>query len=274
MFRYDIFLIRLFVFLLGISLLATACTDTSDETGMALVNFRLIDAPGDYDQAWIEFEGVEIFRSNDRQATEGEWIYVPYDQADRQVEVSKLVNEAALLLGRREVPVGGIFKIRLMLGDEHYLQKNGKDRSLTLASPEKAAVEMDVNFMLERNLSYDIYLDVDLERSIKVTADSTKYILDPKVRSFVSNERSIVKGKIQPATAKPVIYAIQNGDTVTTLSDSQGNFSLRGLQPGAHTVKILPLEPHQDTTFSVSTEKAEIIILENIVLKLPPTNNQ
>lgn len=245
-----------------------ACTDASEGTGLALVNIRLIDAPGDFDEAWIEIDGVELLQGTDRQALEGQWIYLPYDQAERQVDVSKLVGEGALLLGRQEIPVGGIFKIRLLLGNNHYLAKNGKERSLTLQNPETAVIEMDVDYRLERNLSYDIYLDFDLEQSIKGTADTTRFLLEPKVRSFVSTERSIIKGKIQPSASRPVIYAISGKDTVTTLTDAQGNYSLRGLDPAKYTVRILPRKPYKGTLFSVETKKGEATSVDNIVLKL------
>lgn len=248
------------------------CTDASEGSGLALVNIRLIDAPGDFDEAWIEINGVELLHGTDRQALEGQWIYLPYDQAERQVDVSKLVGEGVLLLGRQEIPVGGIFKIRLLLGNDHYLAKNGKERSLTLQSPDGAVIEMDVDYRLERNLSYDIYLDFDLENSIKPTVDSTRFELRPRVRSFVSTDRSIIKGKIQPSASKPVIFAIHGKDTVSTLSDAQGNYSLRGLNPGKYSIRILPRKPYRDTTFSVEAEKGADTTLENIVLRLPPSN--
>src|SRR5690606_12406817 len=122
-------------------------------------------------------------------------------------------------------------------------------RFLTLRDPETAVIEVDVNYRVERNLSYDIYLDFDLGRSIKPTSDSTRFELEPRVRSFVSNDRSNIKGRIQPAASKPVVYALHGKDTVTTLSDAQGNYSLRGLDPGKYTLRILPRKPFRDTTF-------------------------
>lgn len=266
------FLTKLSIVLFVSIAFGVACTDATEGTGLALVNIRLIDAPGDFDEAWIEFEGVELLHGTDRQAVEGEWIHLPYDQADQQVDVSKLVGEGVLLLGRQEIPVGGIFKIRLLLGSDHYLMKNGKERMLMLGDPDATVIELDVNYRVERNLSYDIYLDFDLERSIRPTADSTRFTLEPRVRSFVSNDRSTIKGKIQPAASKPVVVAIHGKDTVTTLTDAQGNYSLRGLDPGKYAIRILPRKPYRDTIFSVEAEKGADTTLENIVLRLPPSN--
>ena len=257
------------VFLFVATVFGAACTDASEGTGLALVNIRLIDAPGDFDQAWIEIDAVEVMQGTDRQGADAQWRYIPYDQANQQVDVSQLVGEGVLLLGRAEVPAGGIFKIKLILGGDHYLNKNGKTRSLTLANPEASVIEMDVNYRLERSLSYDIYLDFDLEKSIKATSDSTRFLLDPRVRSFVKEERSEIRGRIQPSAAKPVIYAIQEKDTVTTLTDAQGNYSLRGLEEGKYALYILPRPPYRDTLFAAETQTGEVTAIENIILRLP-----
>src|SRR5690606_2580970 len=90
-----------------------ACTAATEGTGLGMVMIRLTDAPGDFDNAWIAFDGVDLSHGTNRQAVGGQWIHIPYDQADRQVDVSKLVGGGVLLLGRQEVPVGGIFNIRL-----------------------------------------------------------------------------------------------------------------------------------------------------------------
>lgn len=255
---------------LGTLFFGFSCTDATEGTGMALINLRLIDAPGDFDEAWIEIKGVEVMQSKERQGSDAQWFYIPYDQPNQQVDVSKLVGEGVLLLGRDEIPAGGIFKIKLLLGEEHHLKKAGKVRALTLESPEASVIEMDVNYRLDRNLSYDIYLDFDLERSIQATADTTQFLLDPKIRSFVKEDRSEIKGKIQPSAAKPVIYAIQGKDTVTTLTDAQGNYSLRGLGEGTHSLHILSRKPYADSLFSAVAKKGEANQIENIVLKLAP----
>lgn len=258
------------LFIFGIVLLGGACTNSSDGTGKALINIRLIDGPGGFDEVFVEIEGVEVLKGKDRQGLDAEWIFIPYDQGNQQVDVSKLVGDGILLLGRTELSVGVISKIRLVLGKDHYLTKNGKRYSLTNRSPDAPITEIATDYRLDRNFSYDIYLDFDLARSIKATSDTTQFLLDPKIRSFALDDRTEIKGKIQPLTAKPIIQAIQGEDTITTLTDGQGNYALRGLEEGEYELHILPRSPFIDTVFSASTKAGEPTIIESILVKLPP----
>lgn len=251
--------------------LGVACNDASEGTGKALVNLLLIDAPGDFDEAWIEVRGVEILQGRNRESNDAHWLLVEYEQPNRQVDIAKLVGGSTLLLGRAELPITPVSKIRLILGEEHHLTKNGKTRSLTL-DPNGSAIEIDVDYPLEQSLSYDIYLDFDLERSVQPTSDSTEFVLSPVVRSFVRHETSEIEGKIRPTEARSVLYAIQGADTVTTLTDASGQFSFKGLNEGKHTLLIQSREPYPDTLFSVSTAIGKSTVLEEIILKIPVRN--
>lgn len=264
------YLLNLTIVLFTAFAVGVACTDDSEGTGLALVNIRLIDAPGDFDEAWIEIEGVELMLGTDRQGADGQWLHIPYDQPNRQVDVSKLVGSGILLLGRTEVPVGGISKIKMILGEDHYLMKNGKRLSLTTKEQGASTVEMEVDYRLGRNFSYDIYLDFDLEQSIEATPDSMQFLLNPRIRSFVKEDRGEVAGRTQPAAAKPVVYGFHGKDTLTTLTDGQGNFSLRGLEEGEYAIHIRPRPPYLDTLFFVEVVKGEATTIEDISLRLQP----
>ena len=260
------------IFLFIFMVVGISCNDASEGNGKALVNFRLIDAPGDFDEAWIEIRGVEILQGRDRESNDAHWLFIDYEQPNQQVDISKLVGGGILLLGRAELPIDTISQIRLILGEEHYLTKKGKTRSLTLKDQAGSAIEIDVDYPLEQSMSYDIYLDFDLERSIQSTPDSTEFLLSPVVRSFVRQETSEIEGKIRQTEAKSVIYAIQGADTVTTLTDARGQFSFRGLKEGKHTLHIQPREQYLDTLFSVTTEIGKSTVLNEIILRLTVKN--
>src|SRR5690606_695791 len=127
---------------------------------------------------------------------------------------------------------------------------------------------LEVDYILERTVSYDLYLDFDLARSILSTPDSSMYLLSPVLRSFLRHETSEVEGRIRPVQARPVIFAIQGTDTVTTLTDPNGNFTLRGLKEGKHTLVVSPRDPYIDTLFTAGTEIGKTTVLEEILLKI------
>src|SRR5690554_4996253 len=88
------------LFLFGSMFISFSCSDISKQEGKALVNIRLIDAPGDFDEAWIEILGVEILQGRNRESNDAHWEFVPYQQPNQQVDISKLVAEGVLLIGR------------------------------------------------------------------------------------------------------------------------------------------------------------------------------
>lgn len=245
-----------------------SCTDEMGGNGKALVNLRLIDAPGDFDEAWVEILGVEILQGRSRTSSEANWIFIEYQPANQQVDISKLVGDGVLLLGRAEIPEGTISKIRLILGQDHYLVRNGERRSLNLA-PGESEVELDVDYALENSFSYDIYLDFDLDRSVKPTSDPLEFNLFPKVRTFVRQGTSEISGRIRPPEARPVLYAIQGSDSLSTLTNSLGEYTFLGLKGGRHTLRILARSPFIDTVFQVETEEGKLITIEDIFLKAP-----
>lgn len=251
------------VLVLATGVLAFSCTEGLKGSGKALANFRLIDAPGDFDEAWIEIRGVRIVQENN----DADPIFIPYDQPNQQVDVSKLVGGGVLLIGRSEIPVGSISKISLVLGEDHYLIKDGNRRSLALNSG-KGDIDVAVDFPMKESLSYDVYLDLDLEKSILGTTDSTQFRLSPRVRAFMRNETAELAGRLRPAGARPVLLAIQGSDTLTTMTNTQGEYLLMGLQSGLCTLLIQPRKPYLDTAFLVETAIGKVTSLEDIDLKL------
>ncbi|MEX2593992.1 MAG: DUF4382 domain-containing protein [Anditalea sp.] len=259
--------LKLSLLLLGGFLSFCSCTEGVEGSGKALVNIRLIDAPGDFDEAWIEIIGVEILQSRNRGGNDTHSVFVEYQRSNQPVDISKLVGEGVLLIGRTEIPVGNISQMRLILGEDHFLMKDGERMMLNLKSPGEADIEINVDYTVEESLSYDIYLDFELEKSIISTSDTTQFLLSPVVRSFVRSETSEMGGSIRPVEARPVLFAVQGTDTVTTLTDPRGAYLFRGLSEGKFTLFINPRKPYLDTMFTVQTEIGKHTMIEDIVLR-------
>ena len=241
-------------------LLALGCAG-DDERENGLVNIFLVDAPGDFDQVWVEVLGVEITPSN------GEVVMLDYIPADKMVNVSALVADNALLVGRGRVPVGEIVQMSLILGDEMYVKTQGEREDMQYASPENRRVDFNPGFNLLGGVSYDFYIDIDLAQS--VSKIGAAYFFNPVARTFSNINRGTLSGNVRPVEAFPHIYAISEEDTLTTLINQEGNYTFRGLNQGTYEIRIQPRHPFLDTLFTVPIRVDTLNVAPNIQLRRP-----
>lgn len=263
------YFVRLFYLLLGVGVVATAC-ENMEANEKALINVLLIDAPGDFDEVWLEILGVEILPAGTRGLENADWSYIPYTPANKMVKVSDLVGSQRLLLGRKEVRAGQVSKIRLVLGENHYLIKDGQQAMLQSAPSIDERLTVDVTLQANAGFAWDIYIDFNLAKSIQRNP-SGGFSLVPTIRAFSMENRSELRGNIQPATARPYIFAITGTDTLATLSATNGEFRLRGLTPATYRIHIQPRATHLDSIFSIAVAADSVYTLGNFPLSPRPT---
>lgn len=244
-----------------------ACEDASSEN-RSLVNVLLVDAPGDFDQVWIEVLGVELLPSGVRGSAENaNWISLPYQAATNTVRISDLVDDQRLLVGRTELQSGTISGIRLRLGDEMYLIRDDTRTDLSPAPNLEALLELDVRLDVAPGLSYDLYIDFDLAQSIRQGPGET-FQLIPKVRAFVTEQTAAIRGTIQPRGIRPHVFAINATDTLATLTGNTGGFHFKGLSPTDYRLFVDAPAGYADTTLLVSTQADSLVTLPTINLRI------
>lgn len=257
-------------FFLLFSGLLTSCENSSPDN-MALINVLLIDAPGDFDEVWVEILGVELLPAGSRGLENGEWVFLPYTPADKTVRLTDLVGSQRLLLGRKEVPAGVVSQARLLLGDTHYFIKNGQQFPLQLGSNIESQLTVELQANAAAGFALDIYIDFDVASSIQL-GGAGAFVLEPVLRAFTLDRTAEVRGIVQPRTAKPYVYAIYETDTFATLTSSTGEFRLRGLPPTPYRILIQPLASHLDSVLNVVTSADSVINLGTFTLKSTPTD--
>lgn len=213
---------RLLIFCLLPAFLA-ACEDASLEN-RSLVNILLIDAPGDFDEVWIEVLGVDVLPSGARgSADNASWVDIPYETASNSVRISDLVNDQRLLIGRAEIQSGTISRIRLRLGEEMYLVNDETRIDLMPSSNLETLLDIEVSIDLQAGLSYDLYIDFDLAQSIQ-SSPGDQFQLIPEIRAFVTDQTASISGTVLPRNIRPHIFAISDTDTFATLAEATGGF--------------------------------------------------
>lgn len=252
--------------ILFLPILIWSCKDF-DNSPKALVNVLLIDAPAQWDSVIVEIQGVELeFVPNGREG-EVQRLFWPYEPGDKLIDISQLVGGTALPVARNEMQLGQITGITLRLGPENALYLNEDRYSLDL--PEgNTDYFLPISLDLDQGISYDIILDFDLEKSIQVTG-TTPLSLDfsPTIVAYSGIGRSDLTGSISPADLRPVIFAIQGSDSISTHTNTSGNFLYR-LEPGTYDIFIDPKDSryNSDTIRGVIIEPGKAKALERITL--------
>lgn len=271
LYRWKIFneMRNIIQLILGVALLSVlfmGCDNAASEN-RSLVNILLVDAPGDFEQVWIEVLGVEILPSGSRGSAENaSWVSIPYQAASNLVRISDLVNEERLLIGRTEIQSGMVSKVKLLLGSELYLIQDETRIDLNTNSDFENQLEIDINVNALSGNSYDIILDFDLARSV-VRTDNGNYQLDPRIRAFESGVAAIIRGSILPRTVKPHIYVHSDTDTLTTLTGNNGGFYLQGIPPNDYQITIDAPVSYLDTAFNVSVQADTLLTIPAITLR-------
>lgn len=216
-------------------------TGTDSETGTLRV--YLTDAPADYEEVWIDIEEVRI-HPNENDETENDdegWITV----SDNPVRVNllDLTNGKFEVLGETELEAGQYSQIRLILGEDNEIVKDGVTHLLDTPSAQQSGLKMNINADIEGDQVYTLLLDFDASRSIVEAGNSGKYLLKPVLRTIELANTGAIEGTIEPAEALPWVYAIADEDTVAgTKAEGDGDFRLIGLLTGTYELAIEPGE--------------------------------
>jgi hypothetical protein len=214
--------------------------EPADSDPKALVNVILIDAPAQWDSVFVEVEGVDIEIQVQGRESETQTFFLPYSLGDKVIEVSALVAGQGLLLGRDELPIGKIISATFRIGDSHSLFLDGDRYALPLANSGMTELPIELEMDIEQGIAYDLILDFDLEKSIRVLSETPLTLeLDPKLSAVSGIGAGELKGTISPTSLRPALYAIISGDSVSTHVNSSGTFLFR-LPAGIYTVYIDP----------------------------------
>ncbi|MBC6365468.1 DUF4382 domain-containing protein [Algoriphagus sp. AK58] len=235
----------------------------------ARVNFRLVDAPADFDEVWVEVISLRIkadYDGSDMNEEESTWKEIKYD-GPKMVNLLNLTGGNSILLGSEELPEGKIDQIRLVLGENNYLMKGQVRTELKTPSAQQSGLKIKVNQEIEGGNTYDLVIDFDVAKSIVVAGNSGNVILKPVLRAYLEQSQGI-QGQVNPVEAQPIQISITgNGVEANTFTNAEGKFSILGLNPGTYTVSIIPNENYDSQTITnVVVEEDKITTLPTITL--------
>lgn len=273
--KYNLFLL-LFIFA-GILVSCSEDEDNSIDTtqGTAHLAVKLTDAPGDYEQVWVEVEDVKIkldaassTETEDETAQEDEWMSLEGVESQR-INLLDLTGGVTQLLAETEIPAGHLQEMRLVLGDNNTIVVDGQELVLNTPSAQQSGLKVQVNQELTADTYYTFILDFDVDKSV-VDQGNGKFSLKPVLRLSVDEQSGSIAGTVTPST-EPVLVEAQGANaTVSAYTNAEGKFQLHGLEPGTY---ILTATPEEGLGYdaavvnNIEVEQGAVTEIEPIILE-------
>lgn len=191
------------------------------------------------DSSEQEFEQEHENESDDHDSqghTSGGWQNVSIKSG--VYDVLKFRNGLDTLFGTASFPSSHAFrKIRLTLGSNNSVVYNGSSFPLILKGNDNIIViklSDDEAEAGDDHQKTDFWLDIDAGRSVR--RHGNDFELKPQVKAFRKDQTGSVEGRVLPAEAMPVVYAINGSDTTSAKPEREGEFKMMGLRPGTYTI--------------------------------------
>ncbi len=219
----------------------SSCNDKSKSN--AVLNVKLTDSPADFEEVLIDVQKVEINYSGGNDSSS--WMTLENTNAG-VYNLLDFSNGLDTVLVEQELPAGHILQMRLVLGDNNQVKKNGVYYDLKTPSSQQSGLKFNIHADLVAGVTYKMWIDFDAGRSI-VEKGNGNYSLKPVIRTYAEATSGAISGVIDPASAKPHIQAVsQNNDTLGTIADTvSGRFLIGGVSEGTYKLDVKPVSGYQ-----------------------------
>lgn len=252
------------IFILSVAcVLLFACTKDGEQN--VTMKVHLTDAPGDYEQVLIDIQDLQVHVTGD--GSEKGWQSLPVEKG--VYNLLDFRNGMDTLLTAVELPAGKISQMRLVLGSNNQVKKNGTLYNLETPSAQQSGLKFNIHATLTEGITYELWIDFDASRSI-VENGNNQFILKPVIRTFTKATSGAIKGAVLPTEALPVVKAIANEDTISTIASADGKFLLQGLDAGTWKVVFEPVTPYVEKTFTgIDVTTGNVTQMDTIKLEQP-----
>ncbi len=266
-------------------ILVTGCTNENEgfSDGKAKIQFKLTDAPSlEYDAVFIDIQGVKVGVGKEYYTDDNDPFYNENDKVDKVEWVTLNVtnpglynlldyrNGKTVLLAGGDIPAGKISQVRLLLGPDSYVVKEGVEYDLKTPSAQTSGLKFNLHETLLADMAYTFIIDFDASRSVVVTGNK-KHILKPVIRAFADTWGGSVKGIVLPPEANAFVqFTNEAKDTLISLPEDNGAFLFYGVEPGTWKLEVIAgveTDYKDITREDVSVVKGEISNVGTITLE-------
>ena len=174
--------IKFIAFSIIILLVTTSCSkeELGRDENFAGITVSLKSAEGNMDKVFLEIEDVQVKIKEDGNLPNA-WIGLNALNTGTH-NISDLRGDSELLLVNHfEITPTYIYEIRLVLGDNNFININNTLVNLDVTESGNATPSNLIKRNFEGNHIYDIIINIDIDESISLDEDEDMMILNPKL---------------------------------------------------------------------------------------------
>lgn len=207
-----------------------------------------------FDSVFIDLQKLEVKLEDDTLPNEG-WVSLSIHPG--VYNILRFRNGLDTLFATGTLPNGRVQKVRLTLGIQNSVMKNGQSFPLKVHDNDREVVANleNGNFEILSSGQVLFWIDFDASHSIQVdnsgSGNNNGYRLKSHIKIFTRSTSGSIEGKVLPAAADPLVMAINGTDTTMAVpDDDDGEFKIVGLNAGTYKVFIDGRNGYNDTTIN------------------------
>lgn len=166
-------------------LLSSCSNEFETETfeNSSLISVKLQGTPSQLSRANIEVLDVQI-RVLEDETDPNAWVSLNTINTGIHDLTDITNNEVVTLVDFEEVPTGFVYNIKLVLGDQNSVVKNGIEYLLDMAPEHENASINIIEKQLNANKLYEFIIEFDVDRSVEFLSEGTAN-LNPKMSTLL-----------------------------------------------------------------------------------------
>jgi len=174
--------IKSVIFTLVVLICFSSCSkdDINTDSEFSGVSVKLKSTVGTLDKVYIEVESVQLRVKENANAADA-WITLNTINDGAQKTSDFIQDSELLLVDGFEVSSTHIYEIRLVLGENNFIDMNNVLYSLDVTESGNATPSNLVQTELLANRFYDFTIDIDIDESVSFNEDENMMVLNPKI---------------------------------------------------------------------------------------------
>jgi hypothetical protein len=241
-----------------IILCAMSCKKTdlasAGKAGTSTVSIYLTDDPSPvFDNLFIDIQRVEVKAEDDSEAQNENGHEAEHDENDRNgatdggwitldikpgvYDLLRFRNGLDTVLGTTSFAnTKNLKKIRLTLGQDNHGVLNGVSVPLVIKDKNNILVINLEEEPQSNNGQFQLSVDIDAGRSVR--QHGNEFELEPRFKGFNRAKAGSIEGRVLPADARAIVFAINGTDTTSAIPENEGEFKIVGLKDGNYTLLV------------------------------------